>query len=160
MSFFGWARGCAIGVVLCLGLSGCLPPSDNTDEKKDPNFIEGKNLVSQMDWNGAIDAFEKALDSNPHSASAHFELAWLYGEKVSPPDPAAAIYHYQRYLKLNPAANNADVVKQFINTYKSELVKSVSAVGPMQSGAQRELERMTAEKQGFAGAGGAIANGS
>ena len=53
-----------------------------------------------MDYQGAIQAFEESLEANPHSAAAHFELGWLYDEKES--DPAAAIYHYQQYLKLSP----------------------------------------------------------
>jgi LysM repeat protein len=144
MSFFGWARLCAIGVALCLGLTGCLPPADNqVDEKKDPNFIAGKNLVSQMDWNGAIEAFEKALDSNPRSASAHFELGWLYEQKAD--DPAAAIYHYDRYLKLSASKDQADLVRQHVNSCKLELVKNMAVVGT--PGAQRELDRVIAENK-------------
>ncbi len=152
MTFFGWARRSAVGVVLCLGLSGCLPAGDSQlDEKKDPHFITGKNLVSQMDWQGAIDAFEKALDSNPRSASAHFELGWLCEEKVSPPDPASAIYHYDQYLKLSANPDKADLVRQHINSCKLELVKSMSAIGPLPSGAQRELERVLAENKDLQG---------
>ena len=41
-----------------------------------------------MDYKGAIESFSKALEVNPRSAKAHFELGWLYEEKD--PDPAAA----------------------------------------------------------------------
>jgi LysM repeat protein len=146
MTCFGRARRCAIGVALCLSLAGCLPPADSPlDEKKDPSFITGKNLVSQMDWPGAIEAFEKALDSNPRSASAHFELGWLYEEKADPQDPAAAIYHYERYLKLSPNPDKADLVRQQINSCKLILVKNMAVVGP--SGAQREMDRLSAENR-------------
>ncbi len=147
MTCLRWAQRCAIGVVLCLCLSGCFPSADNqTDEKKEPHFLAGKNLVGQMDWQGAIDEFEKALEVNPRSASAHFELGLLYEEKVNPPDNAAAIYHYEKYLSLSPNPDKADLVKQHINTCKLELVKGL-AVGPLGSAAQREMDRLAAENK-------------
>src|SRR5512137_2361023 len=82
-----------------LVLSGCLP-SAPSDEEKEPYFMAGKSRVNTMDFKGAIDSFEKAVELNPKSASAHFELGWLYDQKES--DPAAAVYHYERYLKLSP----------------------------------------------------------
>jgi LysM repeat protein len=134
--------------VLCVGLSGCFPPADNSsDETKEPHFIAGKNLVEQMDWKGAVDEFEKSLEVNPRSASAHFELGWVCEEKINPPDPAAAIFHYERYLDLSGSQDKADLVKQRINNCKVELVKTVSAVGPSPSGVQRELERVAGENR-------------
>ena len=146
MSCLGSARRCALGLLLCLCLTGCFPSGDGQlDEKKEPNFINGKNLVGQMDFQGAIDAYEKALEVNPHSASAHFELGWLYEEKVN--DPAAAIYHYDRYLKFSSNPGNADVVRQRINNCKMELVKGVSAVGTATSPALREMDRIVAQNK-------------
>ncbi|HZV34780.1 MAG TPA: LysM peptidoglycan-binding domain-containing protein [Verrucomicrobiae bacterium] len=147
MTFFGCAR-CAIVVALCLGLCGCFPPADSaSDETKEPHFITGKNLIEQMDWQGAVSEFEKSLEVNPESASAHFELGWLYEGKLNPSDPAAAIYHYQQFLKLRPASDKGDFVKQHINNCKMDLVKTMSAVGPLPSGAQRELDRVVGENR-------------
>ena len=87
MCCVGLARRCVFGIFLCVSLSGCLPVADNAlDEKKEPHYISGMSLVSQMDYQGAMDEFEKSLEVNPRSASAHFELGWLYEEKVNPPD--------------------------------------------------------------------------
>ncbi|HEX3800368.1 MAG TPA: LysM peptidoglycan-binding domain-containing protein [Verrucomicrobiae bacterium] len=146
MRYVGLARRCAVGILLCWCLSGCFPASDSqTDEKREPYFINGKSLVGQMDYQGAIDSFEKALEVNPRSASAHFELGWLYEDKAN--DPAAAIYHYERYLKFSAHPDQADVVHQHINSCKLELAKTVSAVGPLASPAQRELERVLIENK-------------
>jgi len=147
MSFVGWARRCAVGIFLCASLSGCLPnEGDALNEKKEPHYLRGMSLVSQMDYQGAMDEFEKSLEVDPRSASAHFELGWLYEEKVTPPDLAAAIYHYDRYLKFSSNPDKADLVRQRINSCKLELVKTVSALGPMPS-AQRELERIAGENK-------------
>src|ERR1700733_6830323 len=117
MSF--WIRLMA-GVCLIwfgVSLSGCLPSGQSqSDEENEPHFVLGKNRVNAMDYQGAIEAFEESLEMNPHSAAAHFELACLYDEKIS--DPAAAIYHYQQYLKYNPNAENAEIVTQRINSCK------------------------------------------
>jgi LysM repeat protein len=154
MSCVSTARRCAIGFLLCLGMSGCFPMGDSQlDEKKEANFIAGKNLVIQMDYQGAIDSFEKSLEVNPRSAAAHFELGWLYENKVSPPDPAAAIYHYDRFLKYstNPDKAEADLARQHITNCKLELAKTVSALGPLPSPVQREMERVLAENKDLEG---------
>src|SRR5581483_825117 len=137
---------CAIGILLCFGASGCLPSGESRlDEQKEPHFMTGRNLVSQMDYPGAIDSFERALEVNPRSASAHFELGWLYEEKAG--DPAAAIFHYDRYLKLRPTAANADMVKSLINTCKLEVARSVSALPAAPQDAQHELAGLAQQNQ-------------
>jgi tetratricopeptide (TPR) repeat protein len=126
-------------------LAGCLPSAQNrADEEKEPHFLAGKSRVSTLDFKGAIESFEKALEINPRSAAAHFELACLSDQKEA--DPAAAIYHYQTFLKLRPEAGNADVVKQRIQTCKQELALNVS-LGPLTERQQRELEQLTEEKK-------------
>src|ERR1041385_6227410 len=93
-----------LALLLCAGLSGCVPGQGQSEEEREPHFLAGKSAINGMDYKGAIEAFEKALEVNPHSASAHFELAWLYDQKE--PEPAAAIYHYEQYLQLQPNAGN------------------------------------------------------
>jgi LysM repeat protein len=116
------------------------------DEEKEPHFLAGKSHVSAMDYKGAIDSFEKALEVNPKSASAHFELAWICDQKES--DPAAAIYHYGHYLKLRPRADNAETVRNRILACKQDLARSVSW-GPATPSMQKELERLIEENKGL-----------
>jgi tetratricopeptide (TPR) repeat protein len=124
------------GVVLC----GCDPGQSSLDDKKEPHYILGENRVNAMDYQGAVEAFEESLDANPHSAAAHFELACLFDEKIS--DPAAAIYHYQQYLKFEPNAENAEVVNQRIATCKQQLAADVMAM-PSAPAVQQELDKLT-----------------
>jgi len=98
-----------------------------------------------MDFQGAIDAFEKALEVNPHSASAHFELAWLYENKAQVPDYAAAIYHYDCFLKLSPKTDRADLVRAHMNSCKMELAKTVSAFSPWNG--QHDMENLMLENK-------------
>src|SRR5437879_8957173 len=132
---------CALFLVLGLGLSGCFPSGrSQLDEEKDPHFLAGKSRVNALDYEGALDCFEKALEANPHSSLAHFEAGLLYERQAQ--GHAAAIYHFQRFLQLRPNSGYADVVKQHILACKQELVKTVS-LGPVTQSLQREFEQLS-----------------
>ena len=134
---------CAVwfGVVL----SGCAPSGQSqSDEEKEPHYVLGKSRVNAMDFRGAIEAFEESLEVNPHSASAHFELGWLYDEKE--PDPVAAIYHYQQYLKLCPGADNAEVIKQRIYSCKQQLAADVTPLSSAPA-AQKQLDQLAEQNR-------------
>lgn len=124
-------------------LSGCLP-SGPKDEEKEQFFLAGKSRVNTMDFKGAIESFEKAVEVNPKSAPAHFELGWLYDQKES--DPAAAIYHYERYLKLSPNSGKEEMIKTRILACKQQLAQTVS-LGPVTEKQQRELEQLVEENR-------------
>lgn len=134
-----------LAVFLGLALCGCLPNQPVApDEEKEPQFLIGRSRVNAMDYRGAIDAFEQALTMNPRSAAAHLELGWLQAEKEL--DPAAAIYHYQKFLELRPAANNAETIRQQVFRLKQELAKAALPIPPSTE-MQKQLEQLTEEKR-------------
>src|SRR5262245_53998102 len=125
--------------------NGCFPsPQSQLDEQREPHFLAGKSRISTLDYTGAVECFEKALEVNPQSASAHFELACVFDQKEA--DAAAAIYHYDHYLKLRPDAGNAEVVKQRILTCKQELARTVS-LGPITEKVQKEFDHLALENK-------------
>jgi LysM repeat protein len=130
-----------VAFIFCLGavLCGCDPGQGSLDDKKEPHYVLGENRVNAMDYPGAVEAFDQSLEVNPHSAAAHFELACLFDEKIS--DPAAAIYHYHEYLKLDPKAENAEVVNARIATCKEQLATNMLAM-PSAPAVQRQLEQL------------------
>ncbi len=129
-----------LALVCGLALCGCNPPGQNaSDEEKEPQFLIGRSRVNAMNFAGAIEAFEQALEKNPQSGAAHFELGWLYAEKEA--DSAAAIYHYQKYLKLRPTAANSETIKEHIFRLKQELAKGVLPV-PASNEMQKQLEQL------------------
>ena len=136
---------CWVAALICLGTSGCFPSGRSPlDEQKEPHFLAGKARVNGLDYKGAIEAFERALEANPRSASAHFELALL--QEKSESDFSAAIYHFEHYLRLRPGAENTEIVRQRVIACKQELARSVS-LGPVTQTMQRDLERLTAENR-------------
>jgi tetratricopeptide (TPR) repeat protein len=145
MTFWaGFSRG-ALFLLAGMALSGCLRSAPGQlEEEKESHFLLGRSRASAMDYQGAIESFGKALEVNPKSASAHFELACLFEKRET--DPAAAIYHYQQYLKLRPKSDNAEFVNQHILALKQELAKTVS-LGPVTERQQREFERLAEENR-------------
>ena len=133
------------GVALMLGLlcGGCFPVAESdSDEKKDPHYMKGRELVNRLDFQGAGEAFEKALEANPRSASAHLELGILNMERFA--NYAAAIYHFEKFLKLDPNSPQGQNIRPRIITCKEELAKTV-LLGPVTQPLQKEMERLTAD---------------
>lgn len=135
----------ALALLLCALAAGCFPSGQSQfEEEKEPHFIAGKSALNSMDYKGAIEEFEKAVEVNPHSAAAHFQLGWLYEEKE--PDPAAAIYHYQKFLKLRPGADNAEVIRQHIMNCKQDLAKAVLPL-PITPAMQKQIDQLADENK-------------
>ena len=145
MSLFGKL---SLGVwlaVLALALAGCAPDDQSPlDDEKEPHFLLGKSRVNAMDYTGAIEAFQESLEANPHSAAAHFQLACLYDTKES--DAAAAIYHYREFLRLNPKADNAEVIRLRISGCKQQLAADVMQL-PSAPAAQQQLEKLAEQNR-------------
>lgn len=128
--------------LLAAALSGCAP-TDQSDEKE-PHYALGISRVNAMDYQGAVAAFEESLEVNPHSAAAHYQLGMLYENQES--DPAAAIYHYEQYLKFNPSAENADIIRQHIGSCKQQLAAAVNSL-PSAPQAQVQLEKLVEQNR-------------
>jgi len=131
---------------MSLGMvSGCSPADQSAeDEEKEPHFVLGNDKFNAMDYTGAVDAFQESLEVNPRSAQAHYRLAQLFDTKE--PDPAAAIYHYQEYLRLNPKADNSDLIRQRINTCKQQLAADVLPL-PSAPATMKQIEDLTEQNR-------------
>ena len=106
-------------------MSGCFPRAEGpADELKDPYYLAGKRLVTERDYKGAIEAFEKSLEVNPRSASAHFELGLLCEQRES--DFPAAIYHYSRVVKLRGKNYPGELAEGRVKLCEQEMVKAVA----------------------------------
>ena len=131
-------------LLLVLLSSGCLPIAEGPqDEAKNPYIVTGLERFKGRDYKGAIEAYEKALEVNPRSVKAHYELGVIYEQFEN--DYPAAIFHYSQVIKLRPdGAYPADNAKQRIPGCKQEMLKtdSLATVNPT---ALRETERLREE---------------
>ena len=145
MSFPGTWNRFLLAAALCATAAGCSQMDQSPlDEEKEPHYVLGMSRVNAMNYVGAIEAFEQSLEANPHSAQAHFQLAMLYENQES--DPAAAIYHYQQYLKYDPTSQKAEIIAQHIASCKQQLAKDVLQL-PSAPAAQQQLEKLTEENR-------------
>jgi LysM repeat protein len=131
------------GLLVAFCLAGCIPTRDaGAEEEREPHFQRGRELARMKDYRGAAEAFERAVEANPRSASAHFELGLLGETQIN--DPAAAIYHYERFLRLRPTSDKADVARQRVNNCKLELAKHFLLTSNAPS-VQKEMDKLRTE---------------
>jgi LysM repeat protein len=125
-------------------LTGCPQPEGISDEEREPHFMDGKRCENSMDYSGAIDQFEKAVEVNPRNASAHFELGVLYDQRD--PKPARAIYHYDEYLRLKPKGAQAELATTHILACKQQLARTVS-LGPVTQTMEAEYQKLNEQNK-------------
>lgn len=134
---------------LCLVISfvGCSQfKRSGVAEEKDPHFLEGKRRAGGLDWKGAIESYERALQSNPNNSSAHFELALLHDKQLN--DHAAAIYHYQKHLTLNTNSPHKDFAQVQVKYCKQELARTHS-YAVINRDVQQHLDRLSATNEAY-----------
>lgn len=134
-----------LALLLIALLPGCTPqPEAQSDDQKDPFFLLGRRLVTERDFKGAVDAFEKALELNPRSVMAHYEVGLLYETRLN--EPAIALYHYKQVLRLRPAGHPAEIVTARMKGCEQEIAKNVALV-QVDPAVMAELERLKEENR-------------
>lgn len=124
----GW---CAIVLILvAVFFSGCSRPVARLDDRdfRDPLIRKAQSRIRQGDKDGAVLSLKQALERRPDLAQAHLELALLYDDYKK--DYVGAIYHYQRYLELRPAAQKRSLIEDLIRKAKMSFAASVSEQFP------------------------------
>lgn len=121
-------------------LSGCFPLTrSGLEDEKDPHYLEGSSRLGSRDYEGAMQSFQRALQTNPNNAAAHLQLGVLYDEWKN--DNASAIYHFQKHLEARPDSSMAEVVKEKIVGCTRELAQKVAlVVAP--ADIQKEMARL------------------
>lgn len=79
-------------------------------EKAKIHYNMGNIFFTQKKYKQAVKEYKAALRFKPHDPSTHFNLAFVSGEYMK--DYQTAYKHYQRYLALNPEAEDAVLVQE------------------------------------------------
>ena len=92
-------------------LTGCRPSIAEREarDRELPLFQQANAAEQQGKLDDAIRLYNETLLANPRAASAHLSLALLQQEYAQ--DFISAIYHYQRYLDLQPGSDKEDMAK-------------------------------------------------
>ena len=69
-------------------------------------------FFEQGKYEKAAREYKKVLEVIPQDPAAHYNLAFVSGEFLK--DPETALNHYQRYLMLDPLAEDAPLVQEKI----------------------------------------------
>ena len=108
-----------------------------SSEADEPNYRQGQQLVKQGRSQEALAAYLKVIAKRGESApESHLEAGLLYLQQIK--DPLAAIYHFRKYLELQPNSRQAVYVKGLVDTAKREFARTLPAQ-PLESQAGLDL---------------------
>ncbi|MCK9555382.1 tetratricopeptide repeat protein [bacterium] len=94
-----------------------IPESAKTEDAK---FYYNTALGCQQtgDYKEALNNYEKALELDPLDPDIHYNIAILYDENLG--ENSKAVYHYRKYLELNPGAEDKSTVIHWIDEAERE----------------------------------------
>lgn len=111
---------------LLAGWAGCAPSGvevvSETDEKQ---YQLGQDYKSQGRMEDALGAFERVIEARRNAPESHLEAGYIYLRTMK--DPINAIYHFNRYLRLQPQSPQAAQVRQLIETAQKEFARQLPA---------------------------------
>ena len=139
-----------LALVAMLLAAGCergdsLTLSSETDE---PYYRQGQQLSKQGRNQEALNAYLKVIAKRDDTApESHLEVGLILLRQVK--DPIAAIYHFRKYLELQPNSRQAVYVRGLIDTAKREFARTLPAT-PLESQAdqlekQDQIDRLLRE---------------
>ncbi|MEO6876473.1 MAG: LysM peptidoglycan-binding domain-containing protein [Opitutaceae bacterium] len=139
-----------LALLVLLLVAGCdrgdtLTLSSETDE---PYYRQGQQLSKQGRNQEALNAYLKVIAKRDETApESHLEVGLILLRHVK--DPIAAIYHFRKYLELQPNSRQAVYVRGLIDTSKREFARTLPAT-PLESQAdqlekQDQIDRLLRE---------------
>ncbi|MFA5056898.1 MAG: peptidoglycan-binding protein, partial [Opitutaceae bacterium] len=109
------AAGCESSDRLALGSEG-----------DDPQYRRGQQLLKQGHNQEALGAFLKVIEKRGDGApESHLEAGLLYQQYLK--DPIAAIYHFRKYVELQPNSRQVDLVRQRIDAAMRDFARTLPA---------------------------------
>lgn len=81
-------------------------------ENADMHYNLGTIFLQNKQYKEAIKEYERVLELRPSDSETHYNLGVLYDDFLK--DREKALYHYQKYLTINPKAPDAKKVETYI----------------------------------------------
>ncbi|NBU86172.1 MAG: hypothetical protein EBS13_02445, partial [Verrucomicrobia bacterium] len=104
---------------------GCMQTGDVIEEKDHPAFERGKSLLKVGKNQEALDEFLAVTRRLTECPQSHLECGRLLLSLDARKDPVAAIYHFRRYLLLEPNSRESSKVEQLIITAEREILRKL-----------------------------------
>ena len=119
--------GVLLGLLLLLA-TGC----DRTDrlslgaETSEPYYRQADQLKRQGRYQEALSAYLKVIERrNEDAPESHLEAGLIYQQYLK--DPIYSIYHFRKYLELEPNSRQADLVRLRIDAATRDFARSLPA---------------------------------
>ena len=93
------------------------------DDSSNPHYKQAQDDLENNNPTGAATDYEAALNADSKLAGAQYELGVIYGDRLG--DPIASIYHFKRFLELDPTSPKADEVKGLIDKQSQAFAASL-----------------------------------
>jgi tetratricopeptide (TPR) repeat protein len=128
------------------GCGGDTPSASS--EMDDSAYHYGLQLEHQGNWDEALAAYLKVIDRRGDGApESNLNAGLIYLNHIK--DPVSAIYHFRRYLELEPNSKQAVFVRGMIDSAKREFARTLPGQ-PLESqtehmGVELQVERLQRE---------------
>jgi LysM repeat protein len=119
-----------------------------SSEMDDSNYRDGQQMERQGRWDEALSAYLKVIDRRGDAApESNLDAGLIYLNHIK--DPIFAIYHFRKYLELEPNSKQAVYVRGLIDAAKREFARALPGQ-PLESqtehmGVEAQLERLERE---------------
>lgn len=107
---------------------------DTVREVDEKQYQLAQSYKTQGRVEEALSAFMRVIDARLDAAESHLEAGNIYLESLK--DPVRAIYHFDRFLQLNPDSAQSLQVRQLVESAQKEFVRQLPAE-PYQGGLDR-----------------------
>jgi LysM repeat protein len=120
--------------------------SSIASEQDDSNYRDGQQMERQGRWDEALSDYLKVIDRRGETApESNLDAGLIYLYHIK--DPVFAIYHFRRYLELEPNSKQAVYVRGLMDAAKREFARSLPGQ-PMESqSAQLGIEEQVSRLQ-------------
>ena len=95
-------------------------------ETSEPYYRQADQLKRQGRYQEALSAYLKVIERrNEDAPESHLEAGLIYQQYLK--DPIYAIYHFRKYLELEPTSRQADLVRLRIDAATRDFARSLPA---------------------------------
>lgn len=126
-----------VTLVFAMLLTSCDDGAPN--ESRHPLYVKALNQKEKGKYPESARTFEEYLKVNPDSAKTHLELATLYDDNLK--DSLLAVYHYRRYLELEPNSQEKDNIETWLKGAEKEYYDHLK-MNYIDSDLKKELEAL------------------
>src|SRR5271154_5804899 len=139
----------ASALLLLAAGPGCGGDSTSlASEMDDSNYRDGQQMERQGRWDEALADYLKVIDRRGDSApESNLDAGLIYLNHIK--DPIFSIYHFRKYLELEPNSKQAVYVRGLVDAAKREFARALPGQ-PLESqtehlGVEEQVERLQRE---------------